>query len=67
MLEVNTLPWFWQALSFLSHGGVEKTGELGSSVLFGGESRQEGDHSRSLTCCPLTFCLIPAPWNQFTR
>ena len=33
----------------------------GSSILFGGESRQEGDRSRSLTCCPLTFCPIPAP------
>ena len=27
MLQVNTLSWFWQALSFLSHWGVEKTRE----------------------------------------
>ena len=72
MLEVNTLPWFWQALSFLSHWGAEKTGELGwktrgSSVLFGAESRLEGGHSCNLTCCPLTFCPIPVPWNQFAR
>ena len=69
MLDVNTLPWFWQALS---RWGAEKTGELGwktrgSSVLFGGESRREGGHSRNLTCCPLTFCPIPVPCNQFTR
>ena len=39
----------------------------GSSVLFGGESRREGEHTRNLTCCPLTLCLIPVAWNQFTR
>ena len=66
MLELNTLPWFWQALCFLSRWGAEKTGELGwktrgSSVLFGGESRREGDHSSSLTCCPLIFARSPCP------
>ena len=50
----------------------ENTGELGwktrgSSGLFRGESRWEGGHSSNLTCCPLIFCLIPVPWNQFTR
>ena len=72
MLELNTLPWFWQTLSFLSCWDTEKIAELGwktrgSSVLFGGGSRLEGDHSSNLTCCPLTFRPIPVPWNQLTR
>ena len=73
MLEVNTLPWFWRSLSFLSRWGVEKTGELGRKTDEGqlcSLPRREStgrDHSSNLTCCPLTFCPIPVPWNQFTR
>ena len=70
-LEVNTLPWFWQALSFLTCWYVEKQPESWTerrgAVLFWGESRLEGEHSSNLTSCPLTFCPIPVPWNQFTR
>ena len=63
MIMLNTLPWFWQALSFLSHWGVKETGELGwrtgsSPVLFWGESTGRRSQ-RQLTCCPLTSCPIP--------
>ena len=27
----------------------------------------EGDHSSSLTCCSLAFCLIRVPCNQLRR
>ena len=62
MLEVNTLPWFWQALSFLSRCGAEKTGELGwktrgSSVPFRGESRLE----------EITAATSPAAHWHFAR
>ena len=33
----------------------------GSSVVFGGESQLEGEHSSSLTCCPLAFCPSLCP------
>ena len=32
MLELNTVPWFWRALSFLSCRGAEKTGAAAAAA-----------------------------------
>ena len=43
MLELNTVPWFWRALSFLSRRGAEKTqeswAERRGAALFSSEER----------------------------
>ena len=69
MIMLNTLPWFWQALSFLSHWGVKETGELGwrtgsSPVLFWGESTGRRSQ-RQPHLLPVDF--LPDPWNQLSR
>ena len=53
MLEVNTLPWFWQALSFLSRWGVEKTqeswAERRGAALVSSEERVDGKEVTAAT------------------
>ena len=74
MIMLNTLPWFWQARSFLvplrrwentPGAGLGDEGQVWS--LLRRDGRLEGDHSSSLTCCPLAFHLIRVPCNQLTR
>ena len=71
-IALNTLPWFWQARSFLvplrcweTHWALEDEGQVWSLLSMG--CLLEGDHSSNLTCCPLAFCLIHVPCNPFTK
>ena len=74
MIMLDTLPWFWQAWSFLTplrcwentpDAGLEEEGQVCS--LLSRDSWLEGDHSNNLTCCPLAFCLTQVPCNQFSK
>ena len=74
IIMLNTLPWFWQARSFLvplrcwknmPDAGLGDEGRVCS--LLSRDGHLEGDHSSNLTCCSLAFCLIHVPCNQFTR
>ena len=72
MLELNTLPWFWQALCFLSRWGAEKHGRAGlkDTGQLCSLRRRESTGRRPQQqphLLPIDFCPIPVPWNQFTR
>ena len=70
MITLSTLPWFWQARSFLvplrswentPDAGLEIEGQVWSLL-----SRMV-DLKEQPHLIPLAFCLIHVPCNQFTR
>ena len=71
MLELNILPWLWQALSCPAEMLRKQKSwakRQGAAQLSSEESQLEGDHSSKLALGhPLAIGLIPVPWNQCIR
>ena len=57
----------WGAIAFSGENRRARLKDEGQLCSLPRRELTGRDHSSNLTCCPLTFCLIPVPWNQFTR